>query len=194
MAVESRPISPKQFQKITSPVIGLRVSKPWLGYANALFLELGALHVEPMPKLPSSKRLKLKTKSLRGQAGVMIDSDWRVERHGRFSFGRGSKDSQITSGFKEIRDRRVKSVALSPCGPELFLQLEGGFHLHSFSNFRPPCWAVFLGDPELFPRDPRWLSLDHSLLVTFDEETGCLSKQMCYGPKPDKSGSGSRGN
>jgi hypothetical protein len=171
-------------------VIGLRVSKPWLGYANAFFLELGALHVEAMPKLPSSKRLKLKTKSLRGQAGVMIDSDWRVESHGKFSFGRGSKDTQIRTGFQEIRGRRVKSVAISPCGPELFLQLEGGFHIHSFSTFRPPCWAVFLGDPELFPRDPRWFSLDHSLLVTVDEETGKLTKQMCYGPKQDKAGSG----
>jgi hypothetical protein len=193
MAVESRALTTKQFQSITSPVVGLRVSKPWLGYANAFFLELGALHAEAMPKLPSSRKLKLKTKTLRGQAGVMIDSEWRVERHGRFSFGRGSKNSQIKSGLKEIRDRRVKSVAVSPCGPELFLQLEGGFHIHSFSNFGPPCWAVFLGDPELFPRDPRWSSFDHSLLVTFDEETGKLAKQMCYGPKPDISGSGSRG-
>jgi hypothetical protein len=183
MAVESKAIASKRFQKITSPMVGLRVSKPWLGYANTFFLELGALHFEAMPILPSTKRFKLKTKTLRGQAGVMIDSDWRVERHGRFAFGRGSMDGHISAGFKEIRRRRVQSVALSQCGPELFLELEGGFHVHSFSNYRPPCWAVFLEDPKLFPRDPRWFDFDHSLLVTFDEEKGQLVKQMCYGPK-----------
>jgi hypothetical protein len=75
-------------------------------------------------------------------------------------------------------------VKLSGCGPELFLELEGGVHLHSFSSHRPPCWAVFLGDPELFPRDPRWFKFDHSLLVTFDDEAGKPARQICYGPKP----------
>jgi hypothetical protein len=187
MAVESRKITSKQFQKITAPVIGLRVSKPWVGYGNALLLELGDLHFETLTILPSMKRLKRRIKSAKGQSGVMINSDWRVERHGQISFGIDSKDGQISEGFKEIRRRRVQSVDISSCGPELFLQLEGGFHIHSFSNQGPPSWAVFLRDPELFPRDPRWFAFDHSLLVTFDAEKGHLAKQMCYGPKPAKS-------
>jgi hypothetical protein len=184
MAVESIEISPKQFRKITLPVLGLRVSRPWLGYGNALFLELGKLHFEPLTRLPSIKRLRRRTKSLKGQAGVMIDSDWRVERHRRFAFGRDSRDSHIEEGIRTLRGRRVQQVTLSPCGPELCLELEAGFHLHSFSTHAAPCWAVFLRDPALFPRDPRWFDLDHSLLVTFNEESGKLEKQMCYGPKP----------
>lgn len=176
MAVESIAITAAQFRKTTRPVVGLRLSRPWLGYANALFLELGSLHVEI---LPGRKR---PVRRMRGQAGVMIDSDWRVEKQERFAFGRDSKDSLIRQGIRMLRGRRVRGVHLSPCGPELFLELEGGVHLHSFSTHSEPCWAVFLGDPSLFPRDPRWLEYDHSLLVTFDEETGKLARQMCYGP------------
>jgi hypothetical protein len=75
MAAESIAIAPKQFRKLTLPVVGLRISKPWLGYANALLLELGALHLESYPPRRLSTGRKLKTKSLRGQAGVMIGSD-----------------------------------------------------------------------------------------------------------------------
>jgi hypothetical protein len=185
MAVESIAIAPRQFRKLTLPVVGLRISKPWLGYANALFLELGALHFEFYPLRRLGTGRKLKTKSLKGQAGVMIDSDWRVEKQGRFAFGRDSKDGAIRRGIRMLRGSRVRGVHLQACGPELFLELEGGVHIHSFSTHSEPCWAVFLGDPLLFPRDPRWLEYDHSLVVTFDEETGRLEKKINYGPKPD---------
>lgn len=160
-------------------MVGLRISRPWLGYADAFFLELGALHVET---LPTRKRPGPRTR--RGQAGVMIDSGWRVEQRRRFVFGRDSEGAELRTGMRSLEGRRVRRVALDPCGPELRLELEGGLHVHSFATFRPPCWALFLGDPDLFPRDARWFRFDHSLLVTVDEDTGKLAKKMCYGRKP----------
>ena len=184
MAVESKPITPRLFLKTTKPALGLRISKPWLGYANALFLELGTLHYEALPRLPSLKHLRVRTKSLKGQAEVMIDSDWRVEKHERFLFGRDSREGRVREGIGTLRGRRLNRINLNPCGPELFLELEGGYHLHSFSTHSAPCWAIFLRDPDLFPRNRRWFEFDHSLLVTFDEVLGKLAKNMCYGPKP----------
>jgi hypothetical protein len=72
---------------------------------------------------------------------------------------------------------------VTSCGPELFLELEGGFRIHSVPTDCPPSWGIGLNDSELFPRDPRWDAYDHSLGVTFDEEIGRLAKHMCYGPK-----------
>lgn len=156
MATETRAISRAQFRKLVSPLIGLPVSKPRRGAANALNLELGKL-----------------------QAGILIESHWRVERRGRFSFGSGK-----TSGIQGLRGLCLRNVALSHCGPELFLELEGGFHLHTFSDLDHPRWTLFLRDASLFPRIPPSAPLDPSLRVTVDGEMGRLVLQRSRRAKP----------
>lgn len=99
------------------------------------------------------------------QAEILIESHWRVERRGQLS------------GFKGLRGRRLETVALSHCGPELFLEIEGGYHVHSFSTVDHPLWTLFLRDATLFPRIPPSAALDPSLRVTVDEEMGRLVLQ-----------------
>lgn len=140
--METRAITRAQFRKLVSPLSGLSIAKVTLGQANALSLELG-----------------------KSQAGVLVESHWRVERRGQLS------------GFKALRGCRLKNVALSHCGPELFLEVDGGFHVHTFSTVDHPRWTLFLRDTTLFPRIPPSAALDPSLRVTVDGEMGRLVLQ-----------------
>jgi hypothetical protein len=174
MAVEIRPISQKQFIKMTRPMLGLRVTRPWLGYGNAFFAEFGTLHTETITLRDKTRRFK------KGQASVMMDSQWRAELGKQIAFGCEDSERALERGLKILKGRKIVDVYTEGVIPEVVIVLNGGWRIHSFCNSECACWTLFLRDPKLFPRAKRWNNFDHELCITFENQR--LEQHMCYGP------------
>jgi len=156
------------------------VSRPWLGYGNVLFLELGALR-PLLITVPKRRPFK----SLRGQATLLIHSDWRVESAGNFRFGSGTPPKQLERGLRTLRGLRVRSITTHGELPELIVLLDKEFRIRSFSAWSGPHWDFSLEDPKRFPRSRRWNGVDHSLHVGFDDEHG-LTRSVGFPTKPSR--------
>lgn len=132
-------ISHMEFASLIHPLVNLRVSRPWRGYGSALFLELGRLHKEPLARG--------KEYSLKGQATVMIQWSWRIERQGSIVLGSWSGERKMTNGIAQLKDRVVTAIALEGRLPELNLALSDGLWVHSFMTHEgQPEWTIFLFD------------------------------------------------
>jgi len=180
MALKRTVIGSPHFLRTLRPLLGLPVSRIWLGYAQALFLELGRLHVEALPiiKLPSGRRANRKT--THGQATVMLDTDWSAQGPEGISLSRESPPSRIENRIAALRNRRVIGIDVRGSRSELILMLEGSIRLLARQRRGVGEWAIELNDPRLFPRAQRWVRLDHSLWLGVDER-GRLVRDMCYG-------------
>lgn len=69
--------SSTEFSDLIQPLLGLPVSRPWLGHGSAIFLELGALRESP----------GLAASRLDCEACISVCWDWRVEDQRRVLFG-----------------------------------------------------------------------------------------------------------
>ena len=119
------------------------VSRPWVGYASAVFLELGTLRQQPL-RLPSG-RTHRRTK--KGEATVMIEWSWRVEGPRSIQFGSWSGDQKIENQVAALGGRRVVSIDVTGRIPELVIELTGQRWLHSFMTAEgQPQWVLFLPD------------------------------------------------
>ena len=167
-------ITARQFHRIVQPVLGLRVSRPWLGYGDVLFLELGKLRTETT-HLPGRKTLHTR----RGQATLLIHSNWRAETRDRFAFGSGLPHANLVAATRGLRGRKVTGISMEGRLPELVLELDGTLLLRSFNSRGLPDWQVFLEDADLFPREARWAACNHALLVGTSSEGG-LVRSVCY--------------
>jgi len=133
-------ITPKQFRTLTRPLVGLTVTRPWRGYGSAIFMELGQLHREPF-------RTRTGGYSLKGQATIMIQWSWRVERQRSIAFGSWSGNRKITNGVAKLKDHSVEEIQLEGHLPELYMTLSDNLWVHSFATTESqPEWAVFLFD------------------------------------------------
>ena len=156
------------------PVIGLKISRAWLGYGNVLFLELGRLHTEH-----HKIQRRRSSESKKGQATIMIHSEWRTEASSHFAFGSGSDRKILTQRMNTLKGRRLMKLATEGGLPELLIVLDKGIVIRSFSTFRSPDWTIFLRDQGLFPREKRWRGVDHTLSVGVSE-TGGFVRSVCY--------------
>ena len=137
-------ITAAELRARVAPLVGLEVSRPWRGYGSALFLELGALHEEP---LPVSRVRPEGGTVLRGEATVMIKWSWRVERPRSIAFGSWSTDRKMDFGIARLEGRRVEGITVEGRLPELVLALSGGRWVHAFSTVEgQPEWTLFLPD------------------------------------------------
>ena len=127
------------FVRLTSPLVGLRITHPWRGYGAALFLELG-----PVKRV---RRVGAHGHSVKGLASVMIEWGWRVERRRSIQFGAWSSDGQIDAGIQSLQRVKVDSIHVEGRLPELCLALSDGRLLRSFMTSSPqPRWVLFLPD------------------------------------------------
>lgn len=170
-------ITLRTFQRLVRPAIGLRVSRPWLGYGDVLFLELGTLHTE-LIRLPN----RPVRRSRKGQAGILFHSDWRAESFDGFQFGSGSPKTRMLAGLKDLRGRMVTAIETEGLLPELVVELDRRIRLRGFCARHGPDWDIRLHDPDLFPRERKWRRTDHELYVGYDDERG-LFRTLCYSPK-----------
>ena len=130
-----RALAPGQFHEFTRSLVGLRVTLPWRGHGSALFLELGRL----APVQGKTRRT--------GEACVMIEWSWRVEKERSIAFGSWSGERKMNSGIESLKGRKIVDVALVGRLPEISVQLSGGFWLQSYMTAEgKPEWSVRVAD------------------------------------------------
>jgi|SRR5581483_135726 len=135
-------ITIEQFHLLTRPLIGLPVSRPWRGYGSAIFLELGKLVEENWKKPDGACRTTSK-----GEAGVMIEWSWRVEKPQSIWFGSWSGNRKITNNLSVLQGHSVVDITVEGRLPELVIRLSGGIWVHSFTTVEgQPQWCLFLRD------------------------------------------------
>jgi len=155
-------------------VSGLKISRPWLGYGQVLFLELGRLRTEKVIIPGRGPHL-----SKRGQATILIHSLWKAESAQGFLFGIDSSEKVLKAALKGLHGRRVTGLALQTRGLELEVELDEKIWLRSVRAHGPPDWDVFLHDGRLFPRESRWHGIDTTLGVGVSDE-GQLQRWVCH--------------
>ncbi len=134
----------------------MRVSGAWRGYGSALFLELGALRPMQPPRQAKGQTGPHPSK---GEATVMIEWSWRVERARSVEVGSWSSERRINAGIKRLTGSRISEITIDGRLPELVLALTGGRWVHSFMTADgQPEWTVFL-------RDGTWLTVEEGHLI-----------------------------
>jgi hypothetical protein len=146
------PLSRAEFQERIRPLLGLRVSRPWLGHGDVLFLELGRL---------ASERLGSRI-TTRGQATLLWHGEWRAEPAPR-----------DVGAFK---GEAVARVRLEGRPPRLIVDLEPARRIRGIGA---PDWNVFLNDRRLFPREGACALRDHTMLLGLSER-GRLRRIICH--------------
>ena len=85
------PISTEQFHLLTRPLIGKPLSKAWQGHGSAVFFEFGKLSDKSYPKGPKRRE--------KGEATLMIEWSWRIERPKSILFGDFSSQRKIKMDY-----------------------------------------------------------------------------------------------
>lgn len=135
---------------------GERLSAHWFGYGTVLFLELGSL-------VPSTRR-DGSPGSLRGEYGVMIQFDWRIETDEAVLVGSADEQALKNSVLTELTGESIQDLSVYGPPHELVVHFAGGRRVRSFLTVAgEPEWAVFVrgggADAE------SWLSVKDGHLV-----------------------------
>lgn len=135
---------------------GQRLSAHWFGYGTALFLELGSL--APRTRRDGSPG------SPRGEHGVMIQFDWRIETDEAVLVGSADEEAVKNSILTDMTGESIQDLSIYGPPHELVLHFARGRRVRSFMTAAgEPEWAIFVrgGDPD----GERWLSVEHGRLV-----------------------------
>jgi len=123
------------FDEVVRPVIGMKVSRAWNGYGSAIILDLGVLHEDSVRK----------GARLHGEAGIMIEWDWRAEFEGGVIVGSSSARQSIERFLGRLEGVHVSSASLAETDPELRILLSNGVVIRSMVMHRAdPQWSVRL--------------------------------------------------
>ena len=153
-----------RFDKDLSGLTGMKVSRVWLGYADALFLECGRLKKEKHP-------LAKKT-SLQGQVTFMLDCGWRVENRYTVAYGRHSGPRMLSHRTKKILGVSIESVQATGRIPELEIALLNGQVIRTFQSFEgSPGWSIGFNDLALINIEPEWKMNDVSVWLCFQDRS-----------------------
>ncbi|WP_157464052.1 hypothetical protein [Deinococcus pimensis] len=142
-----RSLSVTDFEQLTRPLVGQRVSRAYRGGGTALLLDFGALvPLRPRPELAlSSGRVLPARTPLVGEWSVMIEWDWRVEGPRSVLLGSQSGDRRMARGIASLVGAEVSGVTLSMRVPELRLEFTDGRAVQAFAAVETrPRWALFL--------------------------------------------------
>jgi len=146
-------ITASQFGELTEPLLGLTISRPWRGHGSALFLELGGLHREAVAA--RTRRFSI----LRGQATIMMQWSWRIERVRSIEPGSWCTDRRLEHAINCLKGARITAMDVVGRLPELVLTLSGGRWIHSFMTAEgQPQWVVFLPDDS-------WLTVERGAVI-----------------------------
>lgn len=135
---------------------GQSLSTHWFGYGTALFLELGSL-------VPSTRR-DGSPGSLRGEYGVMIQFDWRIETDQAVLVGSADEQALKTSVLTDLTGERIHDLSVYGPPHELVVHFAGGRRVRSFMTAAgEPEWTIFVrgGDADA----ECWLSVEDGRLV-----------------------------
>src|SRR5688572_25678137 len=103
-------VSLDEFRSAARAMIGLGLSHCWVGFGSAVFFEFGDLSDEISTHGRVSKK---------GEATVMIEWSWRIERSRSIAFGSFSTDRVIRSRIPKLSGHRVVDIVAEGRLPEL---------------------------------------------------------------------------
>ncbi len=127
-------VSLERFQTLTRCLLGISVSHAWRGYGSAIFFEFGELNHD-------------RKNNPKGEASVMLEWSWRIEKKKSVFFGSFSGERKIANGLQSLVGRKIVSVAAEGRLPELVICLSGSVWIHSFTTVEGhPEWTLFLPD------------------------------------------------
>lgn len=133
----NKQITLNEFIERLNFLIGLSVSRAWLGYGSPIFLELGNLTAE------SPRNYE------RGEFLININWDWRIECETKILFGSSNDRKEIQNGLDDIKNAKVKSVDVSGAIPEISVTFENGYVLRSMSmHSGNPQWNIGFNDSD----------------------------------------------
>lgn len=127
---------PAPAQDFISKLIGLPVSRVWLGHGSALFLEFGALRQrmkrDGSPAHPD------------GEMALMIEWSWRIEDQRSILCGSWSDEPLWDETFSRLLGTHVTEMSLFGRLPEIDLCLSSSLHVLSFMTAEgQPTWTLF---------------------------------------------------
>ena len=129
------PMTKEEFEQTTRCLVGLPISRPWLGIGTAFFLEIG-------PLTQAYKRSGPKA-----DQGLDFSYGWRVEGPRSVLFGSSSGKQKIQRGIESLTGLTILDIATIGRLPELYVQLSNGQRIFSFASSEgQPDWSVFLND------------------------------------------------
>ncbi len=142
-------ITVSQFQLHVDRIAGFKITRVWLGYSNALFLECGRLKKE---KLCTKKKT---TRNMHGQVTFMLDCNWRVEKKRSIEFGIDSSDRIINNRTEKLVGRRISSISTTNRVPEFSIALDDGRIISTFTAYSSmPRWFIGFKDLTTIDIDP----------------------------------------
>lgn len=184
MAQVNERLTLSRFQKDLSALAGLKVSRVWLGVADALFLECGRLK---RVKLLRPRRDRTKT-TLEGQVTFMLDCEWRVENRHTVDYGSVSSSRVLARRTEQMVGTHIVSVEAVGSVPELAITLQCGQIIRTFMSYEgPPRWSVGFNDLTLLDLEPEWAANDVSVWLGFENKS--YQRFHCLDPttfKPKK--------
>jgi hypothetical protein len=126
------------FPTFVSPMYEMTVSHIWRGAGSSIFLEMGTL-------IPSTRvRRDGSQCNPRGEMGVMIQWDWRIEDETHILTGSSSDETEWLSFFDQILGSRIASLTLFARLPEIQISFSNGLYLCSLmTTDSDPGWAIF---------------------------------------------------
>jgi len=128
----------KNFRDFVSPMYGMAVSHFWQGAGSSVFLEMGALTPSTRVRRDGSQG------NPKGEMGVMIQYDWRIEDETHILAGSSDDETEWLKFFDQLLGSQILSLALFARLPEIQMNFSNGLYLCSLMTFNSdPAWAVF---------------------------------------------------
>ena len=118
-------------------ILGLPVSQVWRGHGSAIFLDFGSLS-------PVSTKQRRPIR-LHGEATLMIEWSWRIERPRSILCGSWSDERRWAKAFNQLLNSTVTEVQCFARLPEISVGLSNGLHVVSLMTAEgQPSWALIL--------------------------------------------------
>jgi hypothetical protein len=118
-------------------IAGLPVSQVWRGYGPAIFVDFGALSRVPARQPRSA--------SHHGEATLMIEWSWRIERPRSILCGSWSDERKWKKALDQLVGHTVISVQCFGRLPEISVGLSNGLYVVSAMTAEgQPSWALIL--------------------------------------------------
>ena len=118
-------------------ILGLPVSQVWRGHGSSIFLDFG--------KLSRTSTKQQRPDHLQGEATLMIEWSWRIERPRSILCGSWSSERKWDKAFDHLLNSTVTSVQCFGRLPEISVGLSNGFFVASLMTAEgQPSWALIL--------------------------------------------------
>lgn len=143
----AHPLSAGDIDRLTLPLLGLRVAEAWRGHGAALCLELGRL------------ARRGQEPHARGAGSLLMEWSWQVVGTRGVLAGSWAPDGRVTAALRSVVGRRVTGLTVS--GPEaaLTVTVDGNREVHAAGPAgMAPQWTLFLPDGT-------WLAVEDGRVV-----------------------------